>query len=69
MYEAISKIAGTWGLLFLLVLFVAAVAYALWPSNKKTFDHARNLPLEDDGPLEDSLHENSPEDEKGEGRP
>ncbi|GAB4127069.1 MAG: hypothetical protein Tsb008_19030 [Rhodothalassiaceae bacterium] len=48
MYEHISRIAGTWGLLFLLVLFAAAVLYALWPGNRDKFERARNLPLEED---------------------
>lgn len=50
MYELLSGIAGTWGLLFLLVLFLAAVAYAFWPGNKRKFDRAKHLPLEDERP-------------------
>ncbi|GAK33098.1 MULTISPECIES: cbb3-type cytochrome c oxidase subunit 3 [Iodidimonas] len=50
MYEALSNIAGTWGLLFLLVLFIAVLGYALWPRNKDKFDHASRLPLSDEPP-------------------
>lgn len=48
MYEAISRFAGTWGLVALVVLFLIAVAYALWPSQKDKFEKAKRLPLEDD---------------------
>lgn len=49
-YEAAAHFAQTWGLLFAALLFLAAVAYALWPSNKTTFDRAAHAPLrEDDG--------------------
>lgn len=48
MYEKIYEIAGTWGLLFLLLLFIGAVAYALWPSNKAKFERMGRLPLEDE---------------------
>ena len=39
---------ATGGLIFLFVLFLGIVAYALWPSNKKTFDRMASLPLQDD---------------------
>lgn len=48
MYEAISSFAGTWGLVLLILLFAAAVIYALWPGNRAKFDRAKRLPLEDD---------------------
>jgi len=48
MYEAISGFAGTWGLVFLLVLFAGVLVYALWPGNRTKFERARRLPLEDD---------------------
>ncbi|MCG8503360.1 MAG: cbb3-type cytochrome c oxidase subunit 3 [Sphingomonadales bacterium] len=51
-YEGLREFAGTWGLVFLVILFLGAVAYALWPSNKDKFEHASRLPLEeDDGEL------------------
>lgn len=43
-----SALAGTVGLLFFMVLFAGAALYALWPSNKKTFDYMARLPLDDD---------------------
>jgi cytochrome c oxidase cbb3-type subunit 4 len=32
----------------LLILFVGASAYALWPSNREKFEHASRAPLEED---------------------
>lgn len=46
-YSALSGFAQTWGLLYFVVMFAIAVIYALWPSNKKTFETAAHLPLED----------------------
>lgn len=43
-----SALAGTVGLIFFIVLFTVAVLYALWPSNKQTFEHLARLPLDDD---------------------
>jgi cytochrome c oxidase cbb3-type subunit IV len=35
-------------LVVLMLTFVAIVAYALWPSNKTSFDEAASLPLNED---------------------
>ncbi len=40
--------AQTAGLILLAVCFVAAVIYALWPSNRQKFKNAARTPLEDD---------------------
>lgn len=47
-YEAATHFAQTWGLVFAALLFLAAVAYALWPANKQTFDRAARTPLAED---------------------
>lgn len=47
-YHEVSHFAQTWGLVLLVVLFLGGVVYALWPSNKKRFDKASRMPLEDD---------------------
>lgn len=47
-YEAAAHFAQTWGLIFAVALFLAAIAYALWPSNKKTFDQAAHAPLREE---------------------
>jgi cytochrome c oxidase cbb3-type subunit 4 len=47
-YEAATHFAQTWGLAFAVVLFLAAILYALWPSNRKTFANAARAPLNKD---------------------
>ncbi|MDZ4778166.1 MAG: cbb3-type cytochrome c oxidase subunit 3 [Alphaproteobacteria bacterium] len=47
-FAAASHFAETWGLAFAVILFLAAVIYALWPSNRKTFDKASRAPLTKD---------------------
>ena len=41
-------IADTWGLIYLMALFAGALVYALWPRNRKKFDDAARIPLEED---------------------
>lgn len=48
MYDTIAQFAGTWGLVFLLLLFLVAVGWALWPGHRERFERASRLPLEDD---------------------
>ena len=45
-YYAMAEFARSWGLVYLLALFVAAVGYALWPGNRRKFEEAARLPLE-----------------------
>ena len=47
-YEFFAHLAGTWGLVYFFVLFLAALAYALWPSKQKEFDETARLPLRED---------------------
>ena len=47
-YETARSFVAAWGSIYFGVLFAAAVAYALWPSKKKTFEHAANIPLAED---------------------
>ena len=47
-YEAMAGFAQTWGLSFLVVLFLAAVGYALWPRNREKFRRAATRPLQED---------------------
>ncbi len=48
MYDRLAQLAQTWGLLYLVILFVLVLAYALWPKNKKRFDEASKIPLRED---------------------
>lgn len=40
--------ARSWGLVYMLALFVGVLVYALWPRNKEKFDRAARIPLEED---------------------
>ena len=46
--ESLSAFAASWGSIYFAVMFIAAVAYALWPSKKTLFDHASRMPLSED---------------------
>ena len=46
--ESLTAFAASWGSIYFAVMFIAAVAYALWPSKREEFDHAARLPLTED---------------------
>lgn len=45
-YETASHFAQTFGLVFLVTLFVIVLGYTFWPRNREKFRRAANLPLE-----------------------
>jgi cytochrome c oxidase cbb3-type subunit 4 len=47
-YKTLAEFAQTWGLVYFVAVFLAVVVYAFWPSNKKKFDAAANMPLRED---------------------
>lgn len=47
-FQDASAFAQTFGLVYLFVLFLGVLVYALWPKNQDKFDHAANIPLEED---------------------
>ena len=47
-YDTVREFSGTWGLVFLVVLFISTIGYALWPGNAKRFDRAAQAPLDSD---------------------
>ena len=47
-YESVSQFAQTWGLLYLVGLFIAVLIYAFRPGNRKKFEDAARIPLEED---------------------
>ena len=47
-YKFLAEFAQTWGLAYFVAVFLAVVAYALWPSNKTKFDRAGRIPLRED---------------------
>lgn len=48
MYETLSKLAQTVGLLLFVAAFAMVLYYALSPRNKKTFADAARLPLDEE---------------------
>jgi cytochrome c oxidase cbb3-type subunit 4 len=47
-YKTAAEFAQSWGLLYFILIFLGAVAYALAPSRKATFDEAARIPLRED---------------------
>lgn len=53
MYATLATFAQTWGLGLFVMMFLIALAYALWPANRETFRRAAHLPLVDKEPSDD----------------
>tara|TARA_R110000796_G_scaffold175554_4_gene292599 strand:- start:385 stop:534 length:150 start_codon:yes stop_codon:yes gene_type:complete len=47
-YETIAAFSKTWGLVYLVVLFVGVLVYALRPSARKKFQDAAQIPFKED---------------------
>jgi len=47
-YEQVASITQIAALLLFIALFIGVLIYVFWPGNKKRFDEAARLPLEDD---------------------
>jgi cytochrome c oxidase cbb3-type subunit 4 len=47
-YRNLAEFAQTWGLVYFVAVFLIAVIYALWPSNREKFDQAARMPLRED---------------------
>ena len=47
-YEQVARFVQQGGTLYFLVIFLAGVAYALWPKNRDAFREMAQLPLKDD---------------------
>ena len=47
-YAFFAHLAQTWGLVYFVVIFIAVLVYALWPSRQKQFDEAARVPLRED---------------------
>ncbi len=47
-YEEIRSAAGSYGLIYFILMFIGVLIYALWPGNRKKFDDAARIPLEED---------------------
>lgn len=60
-YEEVRGIVGIAGMLLFIILFVGVLIYTFWPGNRKRFEDASHIPLEDD-PGENSKLWNQAED-------
>jgi cytochrome c oxidase cbb3-type subunit IV len=47
-YNSMRQFADSWGLLFLVVFFIGAVAFTFRPGAKKHHDDAARIPLSED---------------------
>lgn len=47
-YDTISTFAKSWGLVYLMAIFIGVCLYAFWPRNKAKFDQAACMPLDED---------------------
>ncbi len=47
-YSEAYEFARTYGLIYLIVLFIGMLVYALWPGNRKRFEAAAKIPLRED---------------------
>ncbi len=45
-HDAVLVFSKSWGAVYLLTFFIAAVVWTYWPKHKKKYDDASNLPLE-----------------------
>jgi cytochrome c oxidase cbb3-type subunit 4 len=47
-YRFVAEFAQTWGLAYFVAIFVLVLLYALWPSRKRQFEQAAQIPLQED---------------------
>lgn len=47
-YETVAQLSGTTALILFILLFLGVLAYTFWPGNRKRFEHASRIPLEND---------------------
>lgn len=45
-HQDVANFSESWGLLFLFGMFIVAMIYAFWPTNKNKFSEAANRPLD-----------------------
>ncbi|MBL8780325.1 MAG: cbb3-type cytochrome c oxidase subunit 3 [Alphaproteobacteria bacterium] len=47
-YDTLATFSRSWGTVYLMLVFFALCAYALWPRNRDKFDRASRMPLDED---------------------
>ncbi|WP_281973918.1 cbb3-type cytochrome c oxidase subunit 3 [Ruegeria faecimaris] len=45
-HDTVLVFSKTWGAIYLLVVFLAAVVWTYWPSRRKVYDDAAQSPLD-----------------------
>ncbi|SDD23443.1 cytochrome c oxidase cbb3-type subunit 4 [Sphingomonas sp. YR710] len=53
MYDALRHAADTWGMIFLGLIFLLALWFALRPSARSRHEDASLIPFRDESPLDD----------------
>lgn len=48
LYENLRQFADSWGLLYLVALFVIAILFTFRPGSRKVADEAARIPLKED---------------------
>lgn len=46
-YEQVLNFTRSWDVVYFTAMFAIVLGYALWPSNKKRFDDAARIPLDE----------------------
>mgnify|MGYP001628065392 FL=1 len=47
-YESLRQAADSWGLLYMVIIFLAVIAYTFRPGGRKPADDAAAIPLKED---------------------
>lgn len=47
-YETVAQISGITALILFCLLFAGVLIYTFWPGNRKRFEHAARIPLDND---------------------
>lgn len=47
-HETLRHFADSWGLLYMVVIFIGVIAYTFRPGSKKIADEIANIPLNED---------------------
>jgi cytochrome c oxidase cbb3-type subunit 4 len=51
MYTILRELADSWFMLMMFSFFIGVIIFAFRPGTKASYDHLRNLPLQDDDVL------------------
>ncbi|HSM18958.1 MAG TPA: cbb3-type cytochrome c oxidase subunit 3 [Hyphomicrobiales bacterium] len=47
-YETLRHFADTWGLVFLVVVFLGVIMWVMRPGSEETYEEAARIPLKED---------------------